>query len=354
MGLKNMFLNLRTQTKLMLGFSIVGVIIAVVGLLGVYGLLQVRGKLQTVYGDSTVALANVATAGSKLGVYHNGLLDAARARNKTEFDVATKPLVALKKSTLEPLEAYAAGHLRPSKSGRDERKDLKLLWDAVNAYFKAAEGTLSTMEDSFAEATPAPSKALFRELAALSVQTDIAKLYQGATQRLSEMVTTARDVAKDLNDEGQVVADNSRNVLIAGVIIAILLGVTFGYVVARLISKSVTHIADVATQAASGHLDARANLQTTDELGQMAQAFNSMLDRITSLVQTEGERDLLQRRLMEFLVLVGEVSKGDFTKRGAVTEDMFGNLADAFNLMFGQFSRLIGQVRKAEIGRAHV
>jgi len=48
MGLKNRFLNLRTQTKLMLGFSIVGAIIAVVGLLGVYGLLQVRGKLQTV------------------------------------------------------------------------------------------------------------------------------------------------------------------------------------------------------------------------------------------------------------------------------------------------------------------
>ena len=350
MGLKNRFLNLRTQTKLMLGFSIVGAIIAVVGLLGVYGLLQVRGKLQTVYGDSTVALANVATAGSKLGVYHNGLLDAARARNKTEFDVATKPLAALKKSTLEPLEAYVAAaseKKRVTKSQRDEMKDLKLLWDAVKAYFKAAEGTLSTMEDSFAEATPAPSKALFRELAQLSVQTDIAKLYQNATQRLSEMVATTRDVAKDLNDDGQVVADNSRNVLIAGVIVAILLGVTFGYVVARLISKSVTHIADVATQAASGHLDARANLQTTDELGQMAQAFNAMLDRITGLVQTEGERDLLQRRLMEFLVLVGEVSKGDFTKRGAVTEDMFGNLADAFNLMLGQFSRLIGQVRDA-------
>jgi twitching motility protein PilJ len=79
----------------------------------------------------------------------------------------------------------------------------------------------------------------------------------------------------------------------------------------------------------------------------MAVAFNAMLDRITKLVQTEDERDQLQRRLMEFLVLVSEVSKGDLTKRGQVTADMFGNLADAFNLMLDRFGTLMKQVRNA-------
>ena len=35
----------------------------------------------------------------------------------------------------------------------------------------------------------------------------------------------------------------------------------------------------------------------------MATAFNSMFDRITALVSTEEERDTMQKRLMQFLVL---------------------------------------------------
>ncbi len=108
-----------------------------------------------------------------------------------------------------------------------------------------------------------------------------------------------------------------------------------------------THIAVVAQQAAAGNLQARAKVDSKDELGQMAASFNAMLDRITKLVQTEDERDQLQRRLMEFLVLVAEVSKGDLTKRGQVTADMFGNLADAFNLMLDRFGKLMNQVRDA-------
>src|SRR5205823_11915095 len=116
---------------------------------------------------------------------------------------------------------------------------------------------------------------------------------------------------------------------------------------ARLISRGVTHITDVATQAAHGELHARASMDSQDELGQMATAFNMMLDRITALVKTEDERDVLQRRLMEFLVMVSEVSKGDLTRRGAVTADMFGNLADAFNLMLDRFGELLGEAKTA-------
>ena len=66
----------------------------------------------------------------------------------------------------------------------------------------------------------------------------------------------------------------------------------------------------------------------------MATSFNTMLDYITTaLAKAEGERDDLQKRLMGFLVLVSDVGKGDLTKRGEVTADMFGNMADGFNLM---------------------
>ena len=345
--LHNWFSNLKTQTKLMTGFAVVGVIIFIVGFLGVLGLLRLRDNLRTVYNDSTVALANVAASSSSLGLYHDAVLEAARARTKAEYELAVRPLSGLKDATLEPLRAYAGGKLRVSRSGRNEEKDLVALADTVSLYFRAAEGAISAFDDSFSQAIPAPTRTLMHDLGVLSVSTDVAARYAAATLRVREMVATAREVAKDLNDEGQGVAMDSTRILLIGALLAIALGVGFGYFVARLISRGVSHIAEVAMQAASGQLGARAQIRSRDELGQMAAAFNSMLDRLTSLVQTEEERDMLQRRLMEFLVMVSEVSKGDLTKRGEVTADMFGNLSDAFNLMLDRFSKLMGQVKKA-------
>jgi twitching motility protein PilJ len=354
--LRGWFLNRKMQTKLMLGFSLVGVIIFIVGLVGIIGLLDVRHTLSTVYTESTLSLAKLATAGSNLGIYHDTVLGAARARNKIEYAAVVKPLANLKNATLAPLQDYnkkatqsgpVERDLRTSRNGRDEAKDLVLLGDAVNTYFRAAEGAMSALEDSYSDVMSADTKTLMRDLANLSTSTEVSAKYGAATRRVDEMVLTAREVAKDLNDQGQTVAELRGNYMIFGSLVAIMLGLGVGYFLARLISRRVTHIADVATQAAHGQLKARAKMDSQDELGHMAVAFNMMLDRITGLVQTEEERDVLQRRLMEFLVMVSEVSKGDLTRRGTVTADMFGNLADAFNLMLDRFGQLLGQAKEA-------
>jgi twitching motility protein PilJ len=345
------FQNLKTQTKLMLGFTVVGAVIILVGILGVYGLFKVRENLRVVYNESTLALANVAASSSNLGLYHDKVLEAVRARHRTEFQSLTKPLAKLKAETLDPLRAYydlAQGH-RPARSGRDEMKDLQALWDAMNAYFRAAEGALSAYEDGYSDVVVPETRGLMRDLGVLSISTDVAARYKAATKQIDEMVKTARDVAKDSNDEGQAAAQQGQIRIIFGAAVAVLLGLSFGYFIARFISSGVTHIADVATQAAQGKLQARAKMDSQDELGQMAIAFNTMLDRITALVQTEEERDVLQRRLMEFLVMVSEVSKGDLSRRGTVTADMFGNLADAFNLMLDRFGKLLTETKKAAI-----
>jgi twitching motility protein PilJ len=134
---------------------------------------------------------------------------------------------------------------------------------------------------------------------------------------------------------------------IVGAVAAVAVGLVFGYLVAQSYSQGLALLSDVAAQVAAGNLQARAKLERRDELGRMAAAFDAMLDRLAPQVQTEEQRNRVQTRAMEFLVLVSEVSKGDLRRRGEVTTDMFGNLADAFNLMVDRFSKLIGQVKDA-------
>ncbi|HSS29847.1 MAG TPA: methyl-accepting chemotaxis protein, partial [Nitrospiraceae bacterium] len=156
------------------------------------------------------------------------------------------------------------------------------------------------------------------------------------------------DVAKDLNEDAQSTAFSGTISLIIGGLVAVVVGLGIGYWIAQFFSKNLGHIAQVAQLAAGGNYQSRAKVTTKEEIGQMATAFNTMLDRIiTSLKTTESERDDMQKRLMVFLVLVSEVGKGDLTKRGEVTADVFGNLADGFNLMTQRFGQLMKQVREA-------
>jgi twitching motility protein PilJ len=154
---------------------------------------------------------------------------------------------------------------------------------------------------------------------------------------------------KDLNEEAQIIVSNATTNIIVGGAIAVIFGLGIGYGMAHFFSKNLAHIAQVAQSAAAGNVHARAKITSKDEFGQVAASFNAMLDRNSTLMTSESERDEMQKRLMGFLVLVSDVGKGDLTKRGEVTADVFGNMADGFNLMIQRFAQLMKQVREAAV-----
>src|SRR6266581_776889 len=141
------FNDLKTQTKLLVGFAVVGFIVLLVGMLGIVGLLRLGNALQTVYTDSTLSLANVAGSSTSLGLYHDAVLEATRAPRRTEFERAVQKLSGLKEVTLA---------------------------DAVFGYFRAAEGAVGCLQDSFSERSSIEGRRLMHDLGQLSASTDVA------------------------------------------------------------------------------------------------------------------------------------------------------------------------------------
>jgi twitching motility protein PilJ len=318
-----------------------------VGLVGLIGLHKLKGELQSIYNGSTLALSNVGISSTNLGLYHSALLNVGRQIRKIDFEEAVVPLVELKRQTLAPLDAYQASQLHESSTGRNESKNVEDLRKALHDYFTATEGAVGAFADSFGSSLTDEQKQGMRDLGQFALSVEVANKYGVATLRVRELMTTIREVAKELNDNGQAEASYRTNIVFMGAVLALILAGAIGYYLARNIAMNIVHVADVAQQAAAGNLHARARLESDDEVGHMAKAFNAMLDRITSLVSTEEERDTMQKRLVQFLVLVSDVGKGDLTKRGEVTADMFGNLADGFNLMIQRFAQLMKQVRES-------
>jgi twitching motility protein PilJ len=339
--------NLKTRTKLLASFGLVSFVILVMATIGVLTLRQLSVASQVVYTDYTVPLAEFAEMGEALTSHHQVLTNMTNITKHADFVSEFKRLAPYREKVNQVVANYETTVFRVSRSGRDETKDFALLKPAIEQYFKEAEGALSALADSFGKnLTPAQAENM-RDLGVLALRVNLQRPFDQLIARHHEQVLDLHDVAKDLNEDAQALTTSAMILTIIAGLIAVALGLGIGYWIAQFFSKNLTHIAQVAQLATSGNYQSRVKVTTKEELGQLATGFNTMLDYITTaLAKAEGERDDLQKRLMVFLVLVSDVGKGDLTKRGEVTADMFGNMADAFNLMIQRFAQLMKQVRE--------
>ncbi len=342
------FEDLKTKTKLLTAFGIVSFIIIIMSSLGVWTNERLRQQAEAIYVDYTVPLIDFNTMLLNAGKYNKGLRDVSTATHASDFRAEVAKLDPYRKTVERTITAYEATLLRVSSTGRDETKDLVELKSAFDNYFSQAEAGLAALGESFDSKTLNASQAQqMKEMGQLALTVGIAPAYEQVTYRHSEQILTLQAIAKDLSDEAAQLANTGTRALVLGGGFAVLLGLGLGYWVARKLALGLGQVAHVAQLAAGGNYKARAKVVSKDELGEMAGSFNAMLDRITALVTSESERDDMQKRLMSFLVLVSDVGKGDLTKRGEVTADMFGNLADGFNLMVTRFGQLLKQVRES-------
>ncbi|MEM7033540.1 MAG: methyl-accepting chemotaxis protein, partial [Chloroflexota bacterium] len=95
-----------------------------------------------------------------------------------------------------------------------------------------------------------------------------------------------------------------------------------------------------------GDYAARAPIISQDELGQAAHSLNTVLDNTLDLVQSQEERDLLQRSIMKLLEEVSDVAEGDLTVEAEVTSEVTGAIADSFNYMISQLRQIISNVQE--------
>ncbi|HSA87640.1 MAG TPA: methyl-accepting chemotaxis protein [Nitrospira sp.] len=341
------FKNLKALHKIFLGFSAIVIGMMGIGLIGLMGLTTLKSQLHSIYEESTVGVSHVAVSSTYFSLYHNALLSVAEQKQKDAFDEAIIPLAELKRRTMTPLEKYRPSATHETADGRRDGQELDVLIFTLREYFASAESAVGALNDSFDSSLSDEQRQSMRELGTTVLSTEVPLWHGRSTWRFQWVAELIRDLASELNESGQHMAVYLTKIMLGGAVVALLLAVTIGYFLARSIVRDIIHVADVATQAAAGNLQARAKLESDDEIGHMAKAFNIMLDRITALVSTEEERDRMQKQLVQFLVLVSDVGKGDLTKRGEVTADMFGNLADGFNLMIQRFSQLMKQVRQA-------
>ncbi|MCK5122368.1 MAG: methyl-accepting chemotaxis protein, partial [Methylococcales bacterium] len=128
-------------------------------------------------------------------------------------------------------------------------------------------------------------------------------------------------------------------VIVPLVIVAILL------FIARAIVAPVSDLQHTVTKVARGDLDARANIDSHDEIGNLANAFDSLLnERVASLAKSESDHKLLNTSIIDLLRAVSALSQKDLTVKIPVAENMTGAVSDSINLLAQEMAKILQEV----------
>jgi twitching motility protein PilJ len=95
--------------------------------------------------------------------------------------------------------------------------------------------------------------------------------------------------------------------------------------------------------------DLSGNIALVSDSDYFGQSLQNMIEKLRFLVQTEEERDQMQKSILQLLKEVSEVSAGDLTVVAEVTPEMTGAIAEAFNSMTKNLRSLIRQVKNVTL-----
>lgn len=116
-------------------------------------------------------------------------------------------------------------------------------------------------------------------------------------------------------------------------------------ILSRGMTRSLHQLLDTIGKLARGDSEARVHLETKDELGELGNAFDTMMDeRVTLQRKIERENEQLNNSVMSLLKAVAQLSRKDLTVKVPVAEDVTGAVSDALNLLTAETAKVLGEV----------
>ncbi|TNF89607.1 MAG: methyl-accepting chemotaxis protein, partial [Gammaproteobacteria bacterium] len=240
------------------------------------------------------------------------------------------------------------------KSGTEE---FERLWQAQLARVAASPENREFLEDTFGIEIGQVREG-YAVMSELVTTRDINRLVVWGLTDLSGYVDPFLNAADALSTLSSVEAqaifeENERlahlylTVAAAVILIGLLAAAFLGSRVYLSITGPISTISDTVKKVARGDLDARTKLETQDELGELAGAFDKMLDeRVSSMVRASDDNEKLNNSVITLLEAVSELSNRDLTVHVPIAEDVTGPVADAMNMLTTETARVLSDIRQ--------
>nr|WP_260957178.1 methyl-accepting chemotaxis protein [Pseudomonas citri] len=262
----------RFSTKLITSFFLCALITLAVGMLGISGVSALSARLQVVFNNNLVSVANTAQTKTKAVGQTRDMyrLYVATAGNAPQ-SVKDEFLASMKANQLASEQAFA--EYRKGPLAEDERiagdqmaRDWPVYQAMVQQYLALmAAGDL--------------------ENGRILLLGDLQKTYRKVMDQLTLMIdSNDRQISEDAQAAVRQEA-SARTVLYSGIVIAFIAALSLGLFISRLISRPIAVAVDCAQRIAQGDLTQHITSSRRDEAGQLIKALGDMQGSLKNTIQ---------------------------------------------------------------------
>ena len=264
----NWFLNLKIRTKLISSFALVSLITAFVGYIGVSDIVVLQREDKVLYNDGAVPLGELV----HISTYFQ------KIRVLTRDIILENDLSAIEKS---------AAMITASR-------------DSVNKYASLYERCLVRSEDKVKFQEFKDSRVKYGEglnqLISLAKGNDDVKAFAYLNTELLSKANEEQahifSLVDDRTEDAQLIVNQNTSLASAAyqmmlilVVVCVVIALTLGFVIARIISKPIQLLDEAAAKVAAGDVTQQLTNNHTDETGRLTASFNIMVVNIRKTLE---------------------------------------------------------------------
>ena len=349
------FYNLGTTTKLVSAFLLLSAIMAMVGYSGVSGMGKINGMLNTMYERDVRGLIDLQEADAQLSAIAIEIRQTILAKEHAAMQRNGENIEKYKTILSDRLDKFEKTILLAENKAEFARlkADFPPYYDLVQRIFNLA------MAERNGEAMKAIAEGkAIRE-----------KVTNGMKQFIQRKMKLCEEAYRD-SDE---VYCGLRKMVVCIIIGGVVISLAVGFFNARIIAKPLRKTLIVLEGVAKGDYTRRLDLDTKDEVGQMASALNTTIAAVEKAMQdvkdaaereahAQAEKAAEERRLAEaqrreaeeadrkvrcILEVANRVSQRDYTQQLDVSgKDPLGQLGEGLKAFFD--NKRDTEIREAE------
>lgn len=293
------FKNIKISSKLLIGFLIVALIAGAVGVIGLINIMKITSADKILYEANTLGIKYSSNAATYWQRLRYNAIEMILLKDDSQIEDYTQKLNNFIAIIDESLAKYDQTII--DQEDRWLFDELKPNWEKYRAHMKTAMGY--AIDGQYEKAQ--------NEILGEADATGMA--LQDALEGLADYNDK---IADERADNNQLMA-NAAIMLMIGIIIAgITVAIILGIFIANGISRPIKKLVGAADRLAAGDVDIERSIFTKDEIGQLAESFNKLINNtrdhvfavehiadgdLTVNVAVHSEKDLLGQKLSEMV-----------------------------------------------------
>lgn len=293
------FMNMKIASKLIIGFVLVAIITATVGIVGITSLKTANKSSTQLYVNMTVPISQLADINKDFQMIGISLRDIIIETNSQKMQVIADSINAERADMQKISNEYEKTIL--SDNMKAAFKDFT---DKKNAYDLQFDNALRLAESN----KNVEAVALISATGAEGIAT---KALQNSIVALINLKLADAKAKSDTNTSN---SNNSNNVMMIFIIAGVLIAIGLGIFLSNIISRPIKLLSDAADKLALGDVDITILVKTKDEIGKLMGSFSKMIENIRSqvistekiaggdldyVISVKSEKDLLGKKLIE-------------------------------------------------------